>query len=260
MTAVAHAHQRSRGEVMLRVGAGGLERMREDGAAKVRLPAGSHEAILINTGGGLASGDRLRFDIAAGNGAALTVTTQAAERVYQSLGDNADVDVSLTIGDGAKLRWLPQETILFDGAALQRTISARLGAGATLLAVESVILGRIESGETVGSARLRDRWRIWRGGELLHGEDLRFDGLPPDSAATLGPCRAFANVVRIGVDAEAQLDQVRRAIGDAGAASAWNGKLVARMAAKDGFTLRKALVPALSVLAGGVSLPKVWSL
>jgi urease accessory protein len=245
---------------MLRVGAGGLERLREEGSAKLRMPAGSLEAILINTGGGLAGGDRFAFDIAVGEDAALTITSQAAERVYRSLGDNADVDVSLTVGEGAALYWLPQETILFDGAALQRTINARLGAGATLLAVESVVLGRIESGETVRSARLRDRWRIWRGGELLHGEDLRFDGVPPVTAATLGPCRAFASVVRIGVDAETQLDQVRRAIGDAGAASAWNGKLVARMAAKDGFMLRKALVPALSVLAGGVSLPKVWSL
>ena len=59
-------------------------RLREAQAAKLRMPFGVPEAILINTGGGLAGGDRFSFDITAEAGATLTVTSQAAERVYRA--------------------------------------------------------------------------------------------------------------------------------------------------------------------------------
>jgi urease accessory protein len=252
-------HQRSEGEVLLSMGAHGLKRMREAHAAKVRMPQGSHEAILINTGGGLAGGDRFTFTITAEEKARLTVTSQAAERVYRSLGPAADVEVRLAAHAGATLMWLPQETILFDGAALHRRITAELAADAQLLAVESVILGREASGETVRHARLQDRWRIRRGGTLLFADDLAFDGLPPRSDATLGGARAFATVVLVSPRAEEIIDKARTLIGANGSASAWAGKLVARLVARDGFELRKSLIPALTLLADGASLPKTWS-
>ncbi len=252
-------HQRSRGEIILSMGEHGLKRMREAYSAKVRIPHGSREAILINTGGGLAGGDHFVFDITAEEKARLTITSQAAERVYRTLGPSADVEVKLRADAGATLMWLPQETILFEGAALSRRIDAELGEGARLLAVESVILGREAMGEAVTHARLRDRWRIRQNGRLVHADDIAFDGPPPATAATLGEARAFATVVLVGDDAENLLDKTRTAIGDTGGASAWSGKLVARLAARDGFELRKSLIPALTLLAKGTSLPKVWS-
>lgn len=252
-------HQRSEGEVLLTMGARGLRRLREAHAAKLRIPPGSHEAILINTGGGLAGGDRFAFTITAEENARLTVTSQAAERVYRSLGPAADVEVTLEAHAGARLMWLPQETILFDGAALTRRITADLAADAQLLAVESVILGREASGEIVRNARLHDRWRIRRDGTLLFADDLAFDGSPPGSLATLGDARAFATVVLVSPRAEDVVDKARALIGANGSASAWSGKLVARLVARDGFELRKSLIPALTLLADGASLPKTWS-
>lgn len=163
MTAEPVRHQRSEGSVQLTMGPRGIITLREAHAAKLRIPFGVPEAILINTGGGLAGGDRFHFDITAEADTRLTVTSQAAERVYRSLGAAAEVDVRLSAGDGARLMWLPQETILFDGAALSRSISADLSPSARFLAVESVILGREASGETVADARLSDRWRIRQG-------------------------------------------------------------------------------------------------
>lgn len=260
MTAApAIVHQRAEGSIRLRTGHGGVERLRESGAAKVRLPRGSGEAILINTGGGLAGGDRFAFDIAVAEGAALNVTSQAAERVYRSLGTAAEVAVKLDVEGGARLAWLPQETILFNGAMLTRRIDATLGEGARLLAVESAILGRTASRETVRHAVFRDRWRVSGGGRLIHAEDLAFDGAPPATAATLGGACAFATILLVACEAESLLDPVRAAIGGKGGASAWSGKLVARLAARDGLELRKALIPALSLLGGGGVLPKVWS-
>ncbi len=255
----ATRHQRSEGAVLLSMGAQGLRRMREAHAAKVRIPFGSREAILINTGGGLAGGDRFAFDIVADDGASLTVTSQAAERVYRTLGPCAEVDVTLRAGEGATLFWLPQETILFDGSGLKRRITADLGENATFLAVESLILGREASGETVASASLNDRWRVRQNGKLVFADDLAFAGAPPVSPATLGGARAFATVLRVGGCDDRLLETVRKTLGASGAASAWNGKLVARVVARDGFELRKSLIPALMALAGGAPLPKVWS-
>lgn len=252
-------HQRSEGSVHLSMGPKGIRRLREAHAAKVRIPFGAPEAILINTGGGLAGGDRFSFDITAEEDTRLAVTSQAAERVYRTLGPAAEVEVTLTAKDNATLMWLPQETILFDGAALARRLTAELAAGARFLAVESFILGREAMGETVAGARLSDRWRIRQDGRLLFADDLAFDGAPPSSLATLGDARAFATVVLAAPEAEGLLEPVRSAIGDRGSASAWSGKLVARLVARDGFDLRKSLIPALTLLAGGGSLPKTWA-
>ena len=65
MTAEPVRHQRSEGAILLSMGPKGILRLREAHAAKVRIPFGGREAILINTGGGLAGGDRFTFDITA---------------------------------------------------------------------------------------------------------------------------------------------------------------------------------------------------
>ena len=256
MTAEPVRHQRSEGSIHLSMGPKGIVRLREAHAAKVRIPFGVPEAILINTGGGLAGGDH--FSTAEEN-TLFTVTSQTAERVYRSLGPAAQVDVMLTARNGASLMWLPQETILFDGAALSRTITADLAVSARFLAVESVILGREAMGESVQEAQLTDRWRIRQAGRLIFADDIAFAGEPPATPATLGTKRAFATLVLVALEAEDLLDTVRAAIGDRGAASAWSGKLVARLVATDGFDLRKSLIPALTALAGGGGLPKTWS-
>ena len=260
MTAeAAIKHQRSEGGIVLSVDALGLRRMRESGAAKVRLPRGSAEAILINTGGGLAGGDCFSFDITVEAHGKLSVTSQAAERVYRTLGPAARVGMKLKAAAGASLSWLPQETILFDGASLSRSIAADIAGDARFLAVESVILGREASGETVSHASLRDRWRIKRDGKLIFADDLTIEGTPPMTKAALDGARAFATVLLVDVPAEQFADKVRAEIGSCGSASAWSGKLVARLCATDGFALRKALIPALTVLNGGLALPKSWS-
>jgi urease accessory protein len=253
-------HQRAEGSVLLRTGARGLVRMREAHSAKARFPFGGNEAILINTSGGIAGGDRFAYDIGVEAGSHLTVTTQAAERVYRTLGPPGEVNVKLNADAGASLFWLPQETILFDGASLSRHFEVDLAGGARFLAVESIILGRMAMGEQVRTAALRDRWRIRQAGRLILADDLTFDGPPPATFATLGEATAFATVLMVHPDADSLTTPVRAAVGELGSASAWSGKLVARLAAKDGFELRKALIPALTVLARPSPLPKVWSL
>lgn len=244
-----------------------LERLYQDGCAKIRLPrdhaATSLEAVLINTAGGLTGGDRLGWRAEAGPGAALTLTTPACEKVYRARDGRAETTVALTLGAGARLDWLPQETILFDGGALSRRLEADLAADARLLVVEAVVLGRTAMGESVRRGELRDRWRIRRDGRLIFADDLAFSGAVADladRAPLLAGGRAFASLLLVAQDAERLLVPLRQVIGDAGGSSAFEGKLFCRIAAADGLALRRALLPALKVLQDGEPCPRVWRL
>jgi urease accessory protein len=258
--------QRAFGRGRLAVGAEGgrtrLERLYQEGSAKLRLPrarGASLEAVMINSAGGMTGGDRFAWRVQAGAGAHAVLTTQACERVYRASADTARVDVQLTLDAGARLDWLPQETILFDGSALSRTIAAELAENAVLLLCEAVILGRHAMGETFARGAFHDRWRIRREGRLVFADDLRLDGDIPHQIhqpALLAGAGAFATL--LSPDADACLDATRTAIGPLGGASAFDGKLVARLAAADGLTLRRALIPAL--LALGATPPAVWTL
>jgi urease accessory protein len=260
--------QRAEGTGRIRVhtvdGASRLHRLYQDGCAKIRLPRDAEavglEAVLINSSGGLTGGDHLTWRAEAGAGARLTVTTQACERIYRSAGGVAKVETHLSLGQDAELHWLPQETLLFDQGALARSFDADLAAGARLLAVESVVLGRTAMGEQVLSGRLRDRWRVRREGRLVFADDVRIEGQVARisaAAPVLGGGCAFASLLLVADDAHERLDGVRAALGGSGGASAFDGKLFARIVAEDGRALRKSLIPALEALRGS-ALPRIW--
>jgi len=242
-----------------------LDRLYQCGAAKVRLPnvapGAPPQAVLINTAGGLTGGDRLSVAVALAAETRASVTTQACEKVYRSAGGLARVATRLQVGPGARLDWLPQETILFDGAGLERALEVELADGATLLACEAVLFGRKASGETIRSGLLAERWRVRRGGRVVFADDLRFDWAANADLlarpAVLDGATAIATVLLIGPHPEAHLDRVRAIVGDCGGASVWGGKLLARITGASGAALRRALVPVLQELSGG-ALPRIW--
>jgi urease accessory protein len=260
--------QRAAGEGRIRVdalrGASRLHRLYQDGCAKIRLPrdadARGFEAVLVNTAGGLTGGDRLTWRADVDAGAELTLTTQACERIYRSTGAPAVASAYLSAGPDAALSWLPQETLLFDQGSLARSLDVELAAGARFLAVEAVVLGRTAMGEQVRSGRLRDRWRVRREGRLVFADDVRLEGeiaRVVAAAPLLAGGSAFASLLLVADDAPSRLPAVRDALGSTGGASAFDGKLFARIAAADGRGLRRALVPALEVLHGA-ALPRIW--
>jgi urease accessory protein len=260
----APRYQRSSGRAVLRLSAHGVETLREEGAAKIRLPVVPRgrpaEAIAINTAGGLTGGDEFAYEFIARAGASLIATTQAAEKVYRAKDGMAQVDVRLRAEAKSRLFWLPQETILFEASRLRRHIEAEIAADAELLLVEPLVLGRTEMGERDISAAFSDRWRIKREGKLVFAEDFRLDGALPRGAAALGEARALATLLLVAPNAERRLEEIRQCLGDGAGVSAWDGKLVARILAKDGFTLRKRLIPALKRLVPEGALPRIWSL
>lgn len=268
-------HQRSagRGAVAVRLSDGRirLDRQFQEGSAKIRFPSVTQrdavEAVLINTSGGLTGGDRLRWDAEADTGAALTLTTPAQEKAYRTISGAAEVDVRLSAGAGATLAWLPQETLLFEGSHLERRIEADLAAGSRLLAVEATLFGRLARGERIAACRFRDSWRIRCEGRLAHAEELALEDPAQaslEAVAGLNGAVAMATILLVAADAAERLDGVRAVLGSGQAlagASAWRsagaGKLVVRLAAADGYSLRKALVPVLEFLHER-PLPRIW--
>jgi len=240
-------------------------RVHEHGSLRVRFPNGDGkqlDAVLVNTAGGIAGGDRFGVDVAVGEGARLSVTTTAAEKIYRSLGPEAALDVTLDVAAGGTLHWLPQETILFDDVALRRTIEVDLAADATLLLAEAVVFGRSAMGETVTNGHFFDRWRVRRGGRLIFAEAARLDGAIArhlaDTAVAAGGVAIATVLLTPGTDASVA---AVRALADSFAGevgiSAFNGMVVARLCARDGATLRHDLSAVLSTLAGG-ALPRLW--
>src|SRR5262249_60509864 len=126
--------------------------------------AGFHEAVLINTGGGVAGGDRLDTDVTALADAAITLTSQAAERIYGALDQPARISTTLTVCAAAKLAWCPQETIVFNRARVRRETRIGLSSGAELLALEWIVLGRAAHGEGVTGGTVVDSWRVEQDG------------------------------------------------------------------------------------------------
>lgn len=214
--------------------------MFQEGCAKIRLPdtfSNEAEAILINSSGGLTGGDDIEWQATAGAGTSLVVTTQACEKVYKASSGTATVTARISAGPGAKLHWLPQETILFDRASLNRRLEADLDQSSEFIAVEAVLLGRQAMGEAMTHGLFRDRWRIRHGGRLVHAEELLLEGEVAEltaKPAVLAGQVAFATLLYIGPLSEALLPKIRAIAGESGGASEWQGKLACRARRPDG--------------------------
>lgn len=252
--------QRSQGAIETRLGPNGLVRHREQGCLKLRLPHGGQEAILINTSGGLAGGDHISTQISVTAKTNFSITTQAAERVYQTLGPAAIVENKFEVAAGASFFWLPQETILFNGASLTRKMDVHLTKGARFLAVESVVLGRTAMHENLTQIDFSDQWTIWQNGKPIHAERLKLSGPPAQSPATLNGGKAFATVVLISEQVEQKLSILQKVLRGQQSVSCWNGKLIARLVAEDGFQLRNTLKLVLSACLDGRALPRNWEM
>ena len=247
-----------------------LGRLYQSGCLKARLlkPESRHctEAVLLNTSGGIVGGDRLSLDIQWSPATHAAITTPACEKLYRAAAGTATVRTRLDVEEGASAEWLPQETIVFDRAKVQRDLQVRLAIGATFTGLESVVLGRAEMGETVRKVWLRDGWRIWRGDRLIYADVLNLRGDVNQllaRAPTLQGQTAFANLLHVGPRAESELHNIRASFEGTeciSGASAWNGMLSVRFVAPDSAILRRGVARALNIIRGTLALPRVWQM
>ncbi|UGA42304.1 urease accessory protein UreD [Bradyrhizobium quebecense] len=239
--------------------------LHESGSLRVRFPSPEDHglsAMFVNTAGGIAGGDRFDIAIAAGQGARLTLTTAAAEKVYRAPGAAARLDIALKVADGAHLSWLPQETILFDRARIHRGFDIDLAEGASLLLCEIVVFGRAAMGETMRHGEFVDRWRMRRGGRLVFAETIRLDGEIGDKLARPaiagGGCAIGTALIVPGDDALVErIREASESFGGEVGISAWNGFAMARFCAQDAARLRADMMAVLG-RASLVPLPRLW--
>jgi urease accessory protein len=270
-----------------------LDELRQVGCLKARFPRrvvpGWMDVVMLNTGGGVAGGDRLDLSFTVGVGGQATIAAQAAERFYRALAADAPsrVRTRLTVERGGALEWLPQETILFDRCALDRRLEVDLAANARFLGVETLVFGRTAMGERLRQGFLRDLIRVRHDGELLLHDAIRMDGeidVAMQRAAVGAGARVVATMVYVAPDVAEKLDTVRASWNGQmdpptppssawpgvtrpslhegpcteAAASVWNGMLVARILGSDSACVRGTVIAALDVLRDARPLPRVW--
>lgn len=229
------------------------------------------QAVLLTTSGGLTGGDRLRLDLQVGDGAAATISTQAAEKLYRAVPEEDDtrIDVRLSVGAQAWAEYLAQETILFNRARLRRSFTAELAPDARLLAVESVVFGRTAMGEDCSQGLLHDAWRIRRGGRLIWADAMHLQGALRalrDLPFGFDGAASCATLIYTGPDAAEHREGLRELAAGLqlpAAVSLIGELLLLRLLAADAQALRAALMQAVAQLraqAAGLAaqLPRVW--
>ena len=265
LDAASSLHQRAKGRAQVVLGARGqVVDLFQKGSAKAILPRvhlDVPEVVFLNTSGGLTGGDRLSFDLEIAAGTTAMAATQTAERAYASSGGTAEVDVNISVGDDAFCLWMPQETILFDRAALARETIVRLGRRAQFLGVETIVLGRAAMREVVQTLDLSDVRRVLsHSGTPVHAEHVAVTTRTlkrRENRAGLAGHTVFASLVYIGADACDQLDTVRRLAQKPAVVSAFGHRLVVRIEGDDSWSIRQILIPIIKALGEG-NIPRVW--
>jgi urease accessory protein len=263
------AANRARGAVSFDVhrkdGATRRRHLHESGSLRVRFPSPETEglsAVLVNTAGGIAGGDRFDIDIATREGTRLTVTSAAAEKIYRAEDAAARLNITLRAEARSHLAWLPQETILFDRARILRRIEIDLADDASLLLCEIAVFGRAAMGERMRQGEFSDRWRMRRGGRLVFAENICLDG---DIGEKLARTAVVKGGVAIGTALIVPGDEVlvqrirelSQTFGGEVGVSAWNGFAMARFCAQDAALLRADMMAVLGCACGS-ALPRLW--
>lgn len=265
LPAIVRVDARLKLYVDLHAGATRLTERHEAGAFRFRFPRAhgrAPEAILVNIAGGLAGGDRVTSDIAVGEGAALTVSSAAAERIYRSAGDATRIAMTLDVAAGATAVWLPQETILHDGARTDRRFSIHLAEGASLVFGEMLFFGRRASGEGYRRGHLRESWRVRQAGRLILADETRLGGdFSTDilRSAALGGHVALATLLFSAPDCREHLDALRTLLPDEPdiecGASDLGGLILVRFASSNAARLRRHMVDMAEFLVRRVAQP-----
>lgn len=189
---------------------------------KTLYPEGSGvaQAVLVHPPGGLVGGDRLDIDIDVQAGAHLLVTTPAATRFYRSIAGEAAQVVQARVGQGARLEWLPQETLAYPGCEARNEVRLSLAPGASLFATEVLGLGLPAAREAFDTGRLLQHLEItgqWRDrGRLDAADRALLDGPCGLAGHRILGTLVYAQTTPLDAaaalldDARAQLDGVPR--------------------------------------------------
>jgi urease accessory protein len=229
-------------------------------------------AVIVHPPGGIVAGDSLAVDLRVDSGAHALATTPGAQKWYRSTGNEASGITRLHVADGASLEWMPQETMVFDGARAKQTLEVSLAPKACFFGWEMLCLGRTARGERFATGEFRQSIRLvradggaplWRESMYLTGDDplmrsaLGFRDLPVVATAWITLPRSEANV----------LATVRAAMSEtplAAASSPEPGFVIVKAMGEAPEAVRNLLIGVwksirLQVFSRPPILPRIWS-
>ena len=268
MLNVQKKFQRAHGNINVKINNNEVNRFYQSGSAKVFYPKSPQqikELVLVNTAGGLTSGDNFFYNIDIINKSKIFVTTQTAERVYKGINDNAEIKVTLSVDDTSDLFWIPQELILFNNCNLNRKIEVNLKSNSNFLLAESTIFGRTAMGEFLEKGFFKDNWKIYLNEKLIHAEALSLTGNIKDKLSSIA-CTdngvAICNIFISGKNFLSKEDLLIKTLKNSeiilSSHSKWNDKMLIRIVSKDAYELKLMKKKLISYLSDK-NLPKVWN-
>jgi urease accessory protein len=126
-------------------------------------PAVCHH-VIVHPPGGIVGGDRLEVDVELEPGTQALITTPGATRFYRSAGPEASQQVALRLADGARLEWLPMESIAYRGCRALNALRLDLAPSAQCLGWDLLALGlpaaeqAFDAGSFAQSIELTGAW------------------------------------------------------------------------------------------------------
>lgn len=137
--------------------------------------------VLVHPPGGIAAGDRLDIDVQVAPGAHGLVSTPGATRFYRCDEGTGVQQVALRLAEGARLEWLPLETLVYPGARAENRVSLALARGAALIGWDVVGLGLPHAGQPFERGELLQRidWPgVWLEHARIQATDERLMNSP----------------------------------------------------------------------------------
>ncbi len=226
--------------------------------APIELADGSVYVVLLNNGGGLLGGDRIRIEIALGAESVARITTASAGKLYRTSGNATTHETTIRLAAGARLDYLPDHLIPHAGANLIQRLIVAMERGSRAILYGAFAAGRIGRGERFAFRRIEDSIEVGYGGRpILRSRAILEPGTRPhDSIGVMGRFNYLASLVVAGESSE--WDSIAKSLNASLAAADVNGGAsplradgcVARWLTPDAETLRRSMAMLYSEGAG----------
>jgi urease accessory protein len=175
--------------------------------------------VVVHPPGGIVGGDVLELTTTLAPNTHALITTPGATRFYRSAGDLAQQRVSAQVAMGARLEWLPQETVCRRSALAHNSARFELAPGAEMIGWDLLSLGLPASGEHFDDGRLTQTIElpsVWLEHAVIDGRDRTLLDSPLGWAGhrVLGTLWFAAGAALVPARREALLDAARQVCND----------------------------------------------